>query len=80
MGETVQMGRRDFLRSIAATSAAVASPAPASTLVPTADREVLQGEIDEVPAQMFAGTPAAGKSDDWVKVEGMTREIPVPLH
>ena len=55
MGETVQMGRRDFLRSIAATSAAVASPAPASTLVPTADREVLQGEIDEVPAQMFAG-------------------------
>lgn len=54
MCETVQMGRRDFLRSIAATSAAVALPAPASTLVPTADREVLQGEIDEVPAQMFA--------------------------
>ena len=33
-----------------------------------------------IAGAVFAGTPAAGKSDDWVKVEGMTREIPVPLH
>jgi hypothetical protein len=66
MGETVQMGRRDFLRSIAATSAAVASPAPASTLVPTADREVLQGEV---VAADFAPAPEIGGKKVYVSLD-----------
>ena len=48
MGEMLQMGRRDFLMSVAMADAAVTLPAS------TADRLTLQGEIDAVPAKAFA--------------------------